>query len=188
MIFLTLGQEIINESVLFYQGLWKLSVNLPVHLCGFSLFLISWVLATKKQAAFELAYFWGIAGASQAILSPDLNGIGNPMGIFIYFFSHSIIVLDVVWLIYVEGMRLRKRSLLAVIILTNGFAFLVSILNNLIGGNYWYLCYKPHSNSPFLYGEWPFYLLSIELAGIFLMGLIYLPWMPFFSHTSSIEN
>jgi len=184
LMILTLGQELINELIVSYQGLWNISTYLPIHLCGFSLFLISWVLVTKNQDAFELAYFWGLAGATQAILTPDLSEINSHAGIFIYFFSHSIIILDVIWLIYVEGMRLRKGSLINAIFLTNGFAFLVSIVNNLIGGNYCYLCHKPKASSPFLIGEWPFYLLSIQAAGVFLMGLIYLPWLPYFQKKS----
>lgn len=180
LIFFTLGQEIISDSLLILQGLWQLSSSLPLHMCGFSLFLTSWALYSKRQSAFELAYFWGIAGATQAIFTPDVNGIWNPVGIFVFFFTHSIIILNVIWLMVVEGMRLRRSSLINTIILTNGFAFIISIFNYFVNGNYWFLCAKPISNSPFLIGEWPFYLFSIQLAGIFLMGLIYLPWLPYF--------
>jgi len=180
LIMLTIGQEFINDSSLMVKGLWQLSADMPLHMCGFSLFLTSWALYNKKQIAFELAYFWGIAGSTQAIFTPDLSGIWNPFGIFIYFFSHSIIVLNVVWLMSVEGMRLRKSALINTIILTNGFSFLISIINYAINGNYWYLCAKPQSNSPFLIGDWPFYLFGIQIIGIVMMGLIYLPWLPYF--------
>lgn len=180
LVILTLGQKIINDSTLILQGLWEFSADLPLHMCGFSLILTSWALISKKQEAFELAFFWGIAGGSQAILTPDLTEIWNPLGIFVFFFSHSLVILNVIWMIVVDGMRLRKGSLLNTIILTNGFAFLITIFNSFIGGNYWYLCIKPLSNSPFLIGEWPFYILSIQLAGIILMGLIYIPWLPYF--------
>ncbi len=180
LIIFTIGQEIINDSSLMFQGVWQLSVNLPLHMCGLSLFLTSWALYSKKQTAFELAYFWGIAGSTQAILTPDLSGVWNPIGIFIFFFSHSIIVLNVIWLMVVDGMRLRRSSLIDTIILTNGFVFIVSIFNFIVNGNYWFLCAKPVSNSPFLIGDWPFYLLGIQIAGIVLMGLIYLPWLPYF--------
>ncbi len=180
LIILTIGQEIINDSYLIFKGLWQLSSSLPLHMCGFSLFLTSWALYSKEQTAFELAYFWGIAGSTQAIFTPDVTGIWNPIGIFIFFFSHSIIVLNVIWLMVVDGMRLRRSSLINTIILTNGFSFIISIFNYAVNGNYWFLCAKPISNSPFLIGDWPFYLLSIQIAGIILMGLIYLPWLPYF--------
>ncbi len=180
LVILTLGQEIINDSTLMFQGLWNFSADLPLHMCRFSLILTSWALISKKQEAFELAFFWGIAGGSQAILTPDLTGIWNPLGIFVFFFSHSMVILNVIWMIAVEGMRLRKDSLLNTIILTNGFAFIMSIFNSLIGGNYWFLSIKPLSNSPFLIGEWSFYIVGIQLSGIILMGLIYLPWLPYF--------
>ena len=180
LILLTLGQEIINDTSLMLQGLWRLSDDLALHMCGFSLFLTSWALFSKKQSAFELAYFWGIAGATQAILTPELSGIWNPLGIFVYFFSHSMIILNVIWMMVVEGMRLRKSSLLNAIFITNGFCFIMTIVNQLVNGNYWYLCTKPLVNSPFLIGEWPFYLIGIQIAGMIMMGIIYLPWLPYF--------
>jgi len=180
LVILTLGQEIINDSSLMYQGLWKFSTDLPLHMCGFSLILTSWALMSKKQEAFELAFFWGIAGGSQAILTPDLTGIWNPFGIFIFFFSHSLVILNVIWMIVVEGMRLRKNSFLNTVILTNGFAFIMTIFNSMVGSNYWYLCIKPLSNSPFLIGEWPFYIVGIQFIGIIMMGLIYTPWLLYF--------
>jgi len=180
LIIFTIGQEVLNDSALMAQGLWRLSDDLPLHMCGFSLFLTSWALYFKNQTTFELAYFWGIAASTQAILTPDLSGIWNPIGVFVFFFSHSIIILNVIWLLVVEKMRLRKSAFVNTIIVTNGFAFLISIFNIIVDGNYWYLCTKPITNNPFVLGEWPFYILSIQIAGILIMGLIYLPWLPYF--------
>lgn len=180
LIFLTIGQEVINDSTLMIQGLWDYKSDMALHMCGFSLLLTSWALYSRRQSAFELAYFWGIAGATQAILTPDLTGIWNPLGIFIFFFSHSMIILNVVWMMVVEGMRLRKSALINTIIVTNGFCFIMSIFNQVIGGNYWYLCERPLSDSPFLIGEWPIYLVAIQISGIIMMGLIYLPWLKYF--------
>ena len=83
-------------------------------------------------------------------------------------------------MIVVEGMRLRKVSFLNTVILTNGFAFIMTIFNSMVGSNYWYLCIKPLSNSPFLIGKWPFYIVGIQFIGIILMGLIYIPWLLYF--------
>lgn len=187
LIIFTIGQEIINDSSLMFQGLWQLSADLPLHMCGFSLFLTSWALYNKNQTVFELSYFWGMAASTQAIFTPDLSGIWNPIGIFVFFFSHSMIVLNVIWLLVVEGMRLRKSALINTLILTNGFAFLMTIFNFFVEGNYWFLCTKPVTNSPFLIGEWPFYIVGIQFAGIILMGLIYLPWLPYF-HRMTLQS
>ena len=91
LVILTLGQEIINDSTLMFQGLWKFSTDLPLHMCGFSLILTSWALMSKKQEAFELAFFWGIAGGSQAILTPDLTGNMEFHLVYFYFFLFSFV-------------------------------------------------------------------------------------------------
>ena len=43
------------------------------------------------------------------------------------------------------------------------------------GTNYWFICEKPGGDSPFLIGDWPYYLFTFEIVGFALMGLIYLP-------------
>ena len=180
LIIFTLGQEIVNDSLLIISGLWDYSSDMALHMCGFSLFLSSWALYSKRQSAFELSYFWGISGASQAIFTPDLSGVWNSFGIFIFFFSHTMIILNVIWLMVVGGMRLRKSAFLNTILITNGFCFIMTILNQLVNGNYWYLSARPLSDSPFLVGGWPFYIIGVQFFGILIMGLTYIPWLPYF--------
>ena len=74
-------------------------------------------------------------------------------------------------------MRCRKNSLLNTILVTNGAIFIIGIINSAIGNgaNYWFICEKPSGESPFLIGEWPYYLFTFQLAGILFMSLIYLP-------------
>ncbi len=51
--------------------------------------------------------------------------------------------------------------------MTNAAVFIVGIINKLIGNgaNYWFICEKPSGDSPFLIGEWPYYLFTFQLAG-----------------------
>jgi uncharacterized membrane protein YwaF len=77
-------------------------------------------------------------------------------------------------------MRCRKYSLLNTAIVTNAAVFIVGIINKLIGNgaNYWFICEKPSGDSPFLIGEWPYYLFTFQLAGFMLMAVIYFPmWL-----------
>ena len=99
------------------------------------------------------------------------------ISIFWSFLSHGIVILNVVWLICVDGMRCRKGSLLNTFLITNGVVFVIGVVNKILGegANYWFICAKPGGDSPFLIGEWPYYLFTFELVGFALMGLIYLP-------------
>ena len=74
-------------------------------------------------------------------------------------------------------MRCRKGSLLNTFLITNGVVFVIGVVNKILGegANYWFICAKPGGDSPFLIGEWPYYLFTFELVGFAMMGLIYLP-------------
>ncbi len=158
LIVITLFQEAIFDVFQLYIDDFDIADDLSLHMCGLSLFLTSFALWKKSQAAFELAYFWGLAGAWN-------------------FLSHGIIILNVIWLIWVDGMRCRKGSLLNTVIITNGVVFVIGVVNKLLGNgaNYWFVCAKPGGDSPFLIGEWPYYLVTFHLAGILMMAIIYLP-------------
>ena len=147
-------------------------------MCGISVFISCYALYTKNQAAFELSFFWGLAGALQAVLTPDPTRFHfGYISTFWSFLSHGIIIMNVFWLIFVDNMRCRKNSLLNTILVTNGAIFIIGIINSTIGNgaNYWFICEKPSGESPFLIGEWPYYLFTFQLAGILFMSLIYLP-------------
>ena len=51
----------------------------------------------------------------------------------------------------------------------------VAMVNWLIGSNYMYLCTKPGVDSPFLVGDWPWYLLGLEVVALLLMAIASVP-------------
>jgi len=178
LIALTLAAEWGDDLNRYLDNNFFWSHDLPLHLCSYAIYLTCWALYMRSQTAFELAYFWGLAGASQAMFTPDLSALKNQTYIFIFFFSHGIIILNVLWLVFVEKMRIRRGALWDVILVTNGIAFLTTFWDKLLKANYMYLCEKPQANSPFLIGGWPFYIIGMELFGILIMFLLYLPmWL-----------
>jgi uncharacterized membrane protein YwaF len=52
----------------------------------------------------------------------------------------------------------------------------VGILNYAIGTNYMFLRERPSANNPLIIGDWPFYLISFEIAAIAHFWLFYLPF------------
>ena len=172
-----LGIEIIDD---FYRFLdpkmgWSISRDLPLHMCGLSVIGTSWVLIKKNQLVFELCYFWGLGGALQAILTPDSTNILDHFYLFSFMASHGLIILNISFLIFVEGMVLRKWALLRAIIITEFILVIVYIINLILGSNYFYLINKPDAPNPFLIGEWPVYLFYLQLAAIVILGIINLP-------------
>ena len=45
---------------------------IPLHACNLSAFSIATYLLTRKKVFFEVAYYWGLAGGTMALLTPDL--------------------------------------------------------------------------------------------------------------------
>ena len=177
LIISSVGLDIFDDIYRIYDNNFTLQKDLPLHLCGFSVYLGAYTLYKKHQLGFELCYFWGIGGALQAILTPDTTGYTNAYHIFAHQVSHGIIVLNVLWMIIVLKMRFRKFALLRTIAITNILLLPIAAINYILGppANYFYICEKPISSNPFIMGEWPFYLFYLEIFAILILGLINLP-------------
>ena len=63
-------------------------------------------------------------------------------------------------------------------VITNIFAAIIYPINLVIGGNanYMFLIKRPPVNNPLLMGEWPWYILNLEIIIILYMGLLYIPF------------
>ena len=167
--------------------MYQLSINdfdlgddLPLHICGLSLYLSTYALWKKDQLAFELAYFWGVTAAFNALLTPDPTrfAYGN-LDIFSHFLSHGLVVLNVIWLVWVQSMRCRKGSFFKTLGISTIAMSIIGVINFIIGNgaNYWFLSQKPVTESPFVQGEWPFYILGVYIAGVVFFAVAYIPMM-----------
>ena len=88
-----LGIEIIDDIYRVFDSSvgWDVRTDLPLHMCGFSVFATSWALLKRDQLIFELCYFWGLGGAIQAILTPDTTGFHSHFYLFTFMISHGLI-------------------------------------------------------------------------------------------------
>ena len=166
IIFLEIYLFIYRQSI----GIFDPSRHIPIHLCSFAEFCVAYALVSKNQRAFELAFFWSFAGSIQALLTPNLSGYSLFDTEFIIFFiSHGLIILNVIWLLYVDKMKIRSISLLETFIATNLLLIPIGLIDWLGNANYMYLRYKPPVNNPFLIGEWPWYILGFEAVAIIFL-------------------
>lgn len=158
---------------------WYLGYSLPLHICGVSALLSGIMLITRSYPLFEVVYFWGLAGATQALLTPDIGDYSFPHYMYYKFFtSHSLIILAVLFMTFVESYRPSVRSLGKVFLVTNAYAAVVASINYLTGGNYLYLCGKPQGPSLLDYlGPWPWYIFSLELVVALSFIICYLPYL-----------
>jgi hypothetical integral membrane protein (TIGR02206 family) len=173
---------LVNESLWHYWnysiGQWTIQTMLPLHICSVFVFLSAIMLAIKSYGIYEFAYLLGIAGASQALLTPDAGVYGFPhFRFFQVMISHGAIVTAAIFMTFAEGLRPYKKSIVRVIIGSNIYMLIIGIVNWLIGSNYLYIAHKPETASLLdVLGPWPVYIIFVELIGFTFVFLLYLPF------------
>lgn len=147
-------------------------------MCGAALILSAIMLVTDSYAIFEITYFWGFAGATQALLTPDIAGYGFPHYRFIQFFiSHGAIVTASAYMTFVRGYRPTWKSYWKALAVTLLYAIPIAGFNWLVGGNYLFICHKPPTASLLdVMGPWPWYLIPLFFLAIAIFALFYSPY------------
>ncbi len=155
-----------------------LKTNLPLHLCGISLYIVTFGLITRNYLAFEIAYFWGLGGALMAILSPgDIFYFPHTLNI-IFYSSHSLIIIGVLYMVFMFGYRPTFKSLIKASVLNVLYMGLIAPVNLLLDTNYLFLRYKPKGDTfiDFM-GPWPWYLLSMAVAAVIFYSVLFAPYL-----------
>ena len=152
---------------------------LPLHLCDFLILVAAFALLTRRQAAYELLYFWGCAGTLLALFSPDVR-TGFPDWRFLSFFVlHGLVVIAAVVLTAGFGMRPRPGAPWRALLITNAYAALVGLVNWAFHTNFLYLRHKPGARTLLDWmGPWPVYILVADLLAAALFWLLYWPFRP----------
>src|SRR5467141_4324243 len=154
---------------------------LPMQLCDWGMVVVIVAMCTGNQRWFEVAYFWGIGGTLQAVLTPNLR-YGFPDWRFISFFtSHSAIIVGVIFLMLTRRYRPYPMSIVRVFLWSEFYFVVTLIADELTGFNYGFLLHKPEAFSilSFLSDSRPLYLLQMHVVALlFFLGL-YAPFAIF---------
>jgi hypothetical integral membrane protein (TIGR02206 family) len=171
---------VLNQVILLIYALWlglPIKEHLPLQLCDWAMLTCLAALLRRHRLAYELAYFWGLAGTLQAVLTPDLEyGFPN-LGFILFSIAHSGIIVAILFLTLGLGMRPTLRSLWRAFLGVQVYAAVTVLLNLWLDTNYGYLLRKPARPSllDFL-GPWPWYLASLEVVALALFFLFYAPF------------
>jgi hypothetical integral membrane protein (TIGR02206 family) len=156
------------------HGIVSWQQMLPLQLCDWGMAVVIVAMWTGNQRWFEVAYFWGIGGTLQAVLTPNLR-FGFPDWRFISFFtSHSGIIIGVVFLMLTRRYRPYPMSIVRVFLWSEFYFVVTLIADELTGFNYGFLLHKPEAFSilSFLSDSRPVYLLEMHgVALLFFLGL-----------------
>jgi len=109
---------------------------LPLQLCDWAMIVIIGALWTGNRRWLEVAYFWGIGGTLQAIITPNLQ-FGFPDLRFISFFvAHSGIIIGIVFLMLIYGFRPRAIGIVRTFLWTEVYFVVAFTVDLLTGENY----------------------------------------------------
>ena len=148
---------------------------LPLHVCGMTVLLSAATLIWRRRWTYELLYFWGLAGASNAMVTPELTE-GFPDYVFFqYFISHGGIVAAALFMTWGLGMRPTFKSLVRAFVAMNAMAAVMACVNLLLDSNYMYLCEAPVTASPLLFLPWPWYVGWLDVLALVFFIVLYLP-------------
>jgi hypothetical integral membrane protein (TIGR02206 family) len=85
----------------FFQNFWFIQSgtftfreSLPIYLCRVTFILCIFMTMQGTFSFFEVVYFWGLSGATQALLTPDIGGFQFPQWIYFQFFLDNIYLED----------------------------------------------------------------------------------------------
>jgi hypothetical integral membrane protein (TIGR02206 family) len=161
-----------------HLGVVSWEKTLPLQLCDWAMFVIIVALWTGNRRWLEVAYFWGIGGTLQAILTPNL-AFGFPDLRFVTFFvAHSGIIVGIVFLMLVYGFRPTGFGILRTFAWTEVY-FVIAFTGDLLTGeNYGYLLHKPEAFSLLSYlSDWrPLYLFEFHLLALAFFTALYAPF------------
>lgn len=151
---------------------------LPFQLCDWAMIAIIVALLTGRERWLEVAYFWGIGGTAQAILTPDLKYAFPDIHFLTFFIAHSGIVVGIAFVMIVKGFRPRWSSIWRTFAWTEVYFVLTITVDLLTGVNYGYLLHKPEIASLLsaLSDYRPVYLFQMHLLAFFFYFLLYLPF------------
>lgn len=172
------GQELSYHAWKISIGEWNLQTMLPFHLCTMAVWLGGVALLLRSRTLADYLYFVALAGATQALLTPDIGVYGFPHYRFWQFFvSHGLIVATAVWLTFVEGFYPTARSLVRAIVATVVFGLTMIGVNAIFHSNYMFVSHKPETASALdLMPPWPTYLWFLAALVVIVYSLLYLPW------------
>src|SRR5438876_9916254 len=125
-----------NVSVMSWQQM------LPLQLCDWGMVVVIVAMWSGNQRWFEVAYFWGISGTLQAVLTPNL-AFGFPaFRFFSFFVSHCRIIIGIIFLMLVHHLRPNPFSIIRVFAWPEFYFIITLTADNFTGFNYGLLLHK----------------------------------------------
>jgi hypothetical integral membrane protein (TIGR02206 family) len=151
---------------------------LPMELCDWTAFAVIVALTGGWKGFYEVAYFWGLSGTLQAVLTPNIQ-VRFPDFRFISFFVvHSGVVAGVLFMTLAMGFRPIWASLFRALGWSQVYLAAALLANRMTGANFGFLSHKPRVASllDFLSTEKFLYIMELELLMVVFFVGLYAPF------------
>lgn len=149
---------------------------LPLHLCNITLIFIIIMMLSGSKTLFQLCFYWSV-GAIFAVATPDVKYSFPNFMTMSFFITHFYIIFAVAYFYIYFNFRPAIWGYFTAFFTINIICLGVYFLNVHLGTNYLYVNRVPSFSSPLNYfGEWPYYIIVVELIYIILTYLLYLPF------------
>ena len=151
---------------------------LPFQLCDWAMVAIIVALLTGRERWLEVAYFWGIGGTLQAIITPDLKYAFPDVRFLTFFIAHSGIVVAIAFMMIVKRFRPHWFSIVRTFAWSELYFVIAITVDLLTGENYGYLVHKPAAASLLdaLSDHRVVYILQMHLLALVFFVVLYLPF------------
>ena len=156
---------------------WSAAFSLPVQLCDIGGFVAAAALLWRQALLVEIAYFWGLGGTLQALLTPDLRDHFPSFPYLQFYATHDLVVLAALFLVIGLGLQPGAGAVRRIFLLTLAFAAVVGLLDLVTGGNYLYLRQVPAQGSLLsVMGPWPWYIAVGALLTLIVLAVLDAPF------------
>ncbi|MEC7984786.1 MAG: TIGR02206 family membrane protein [Myxococcota bacterium] len=174
---LIFGQEIHMWCYRLLDGSYDVLKHLPLHMCGLSICLMPLMLYTQNKKLFAVLYFWGMGGATQALLTPTVNSTTEAFYFYQFFYAHGLIVVCVLYAAFQFRLQLYFSDLLRAVATSLAILPVIGLINWLLGSNYFYLAGKPDGKTILDFmGPWPWYIIPLVGLGFVIFLIVYIPF------------
>ena len=179
---------IITEMSYFWRlvGVPELGANpidhLPITVCGWCVIFCSYMVVTKSQTLFDIAYFWLFSGTIFALITPTVITYTGPTRFRYYQFwlEHTLGYISLFYMIFVHKMRPNIKSMIKSFACLVILASIAILANNILGPGANYLFLAKPEDTPSILDILPsnygirLLIMAIAVSSLFIIS--YLPW------------
>jgi hypothetical integral membrane protein (TIGR02206 family) len=153
--------------------------TLPLQMCDFSAVFAALVFVRPGRGLQSLAYFWGLALGSQAVITPDMAGGPGSIAFYWFWLYHVFIVGAGVYVVVVQGFRPQSSDLRFAVLMGVLYVAAIFTINAIFDLNYGYVGRATPTRPTLIdvLGPWPLRVVFMVLLGAVGMTLLWLPWV-----------